>query len=211
MKNINQLPGDNLGGLEQFFYADADEIDSIAPAVNGVITPDILMKSGKVFYSFRPSQGTLGFKEQQKDTKGGAIFTSELKGYVPRDSPELQSALLDMYNRRLVVIYRDNNGLLKLVGDKNFWLTFEADLDTGTNPTNRNGISFSFKGEGPNPAPFYGGAYTVDGSGTISPPVTPPANGFCRILRGDGVLLATLLPGQDAIIESGFSFVVRSI
>ncbi|MDJ1472854.1 hypothetical protein [Xanthocytophaga flava] len=206
MKNINQLPGDNLGGVESFFYADADEIEYIGAPINGVISPDIIMKSGKVFYSFRPSQGTLGFKEQQNDTKAGPIFTQELKGYVPRDSADLQSALLDLYGRRLVVIYRDNNGLLKLVGDKDFYLTFEADLDTGTNPTNRNGISFTLKGTSPKAAPFYGGSFTVSESGIISPPVKPPVDGVCQIFRADGQVLATLLPGQNVILKSAFSF-----
>lgn len=211
MRNINFVTGDNLGGLSLFYYADADDIAYIPAAINGIISDDILMKEGKVFYAFRATQGTLGFSEPMKENRIGSLYSPEFKGFVPKDTPQLQQAFAEITGRRLVILYRDNNGQWKLVSSKAYWLTFERSLDTGTAASSRNGLGFSFKGDTPEAAPFYTGAFTVSETGIISPPVVPVNGGVCRIIRGDGLLLATLTPGQDLIIESGFSFGFRII
>lgn len=211
MRNINFVTGDNLGGVSLFYYADADDIVYIPAAINGIISDDIVMKEGKVFYAFRATQGTLGFSEPMKENRIGSLFSPELKGFVPKDTPQLQAAFSEIAGRRIVILYRDNNGQLKLVGSKSYWLIFEQDLDTGISAASRNGVGFSFKGDSPEPAPFFTGSFTVAQTGVISPPVTPVNGGVCRIIRGDGLLLATLVPGQDFIIESGFGFGFRII
>ena len=208
MRNINFITGDNLGGLELLWYADADDIAYIPPAIEGVISGNIQMKPGKVFYVFRPTQGSLSFSEPLKETRIGSLYTPSLKGFVPKDTPQLQLALMEMTGRRLVVLYRDNNGNQKLVGSKDYWLTFERDLDTGSSPSSKNGVGYSFKGNAPQPAPFYTGSFPVEAIGTVEPPVQPSTE-LVTVMRADGVELARLLPGQIFIIDSGFSFGFR--
>lgn len=210
MQNINRYDGDNNGGLVKFYFTAAEHVVRIPEPVAGKITTDIEMAPGTTWYAFYATRGSLQYREPGQADRAGTRYRMELKGYIAKDTPELSAALADLAPpRKFVLLYRDQNGFLKLVGSPEYYLTFERELDTGTDPSNRNGFAFSFKGDNIAPAAFYEGAFTVHEVGEIAPP--PPPEQVVIIRRGDGQEVARLLPGQTFEIISGFSWGFRII
>jgi hypothetical protein len=143
MNDINKPSSpDNLGGLERFWYIPVDDITSIGPVINGKVS--ITLSSGKKWYEFYASQGSINFKEAKKIDGKGETFTLKLSGFTPRDSEDLFESFMLMSKQKFACVYLDNNGNHKIVGSPREPLRFSYEFSPGKNPSNRNGYDFSF-------------------------------------------------------------------
>ena len=209
MRNINRNTGDNWGVLEKFYFTAPESIVGIPAAKAGVIKDNIQMALGTTWYAFGVTPRTLSYQEPFSPDRNGGRFKMQLKGFIAKETPEIKTELDQLYGRPVVLLYKEYNGFFKLVGSKEHYLELELDLDTGGDPASRNGISFSFKGDNTREAYFYEGAFTVSQEGVVAPP--PPPEQVVTIRRGDGQVVAKLLPGQTFEIISGFSWGFRII
>jgi hypothetical protein len=203
MQNINRPDGDNNGGLETFYFLPVEQLAQDPPP--GTITQNLQLAAGAVFYAFYCTLGSLQYNEGETQDNRGTRYKQTLKGYVPKDTPELQAALAELSGRRFVIIYKDFNGFFKLVGSRQYWLQFSRELDTGNSPSGRNGFGFSFSGESTRKAAHYLGSFPVSEQPDAGQPPDDPYANLVKVVDGAGQLILTLSPGETLVVESGFS------
>jgi hypothetical protein len=143
MNDINKpSPPDNLGGLERFWYIPVDDITSIGPVINGKVS--VTLSSGKKWFEFYASQGSIDFKESHKIDDKGESFNLKLSGFTPRDSDDLFESFMPMMKQKFACVYLDNNGNHKIAGSPREPLRFSFKFSTGKDASGRNGYDFSF-------------------------------------------------------------------
>ncbi|QNF34345.1 hypothetical protein HUW51_17045 [Adhaeribacter swui] len=209
MKNIEQITDDNLGGLAVCFYTDWDNIDFTRfPKLDGLrLIGDIFLKEGATWGMLVFTSKTAGYSQPTKQDRRGTIYPHEIKGFIPRETPELAAHLFEMNTqRRYAVLHRDHNGFMRLSGGPDYGLKFESKFNTQDSPDGRNGSTASFKADSLMPALFYSGQVTA------TDPVTPPSqepSGYVRFEKGNGELIALVPAGSTFQIRSGFNFGFR--
>ncbi|PSR53896.1 hypothetical protein AHMF7605_10390 [Adhaeribacter arboris] len=209
MKNIEQIAEDNLGGLAVCFYTDWDNIDFTQfPKRQGLrLIGDIVLKPGATWGMLVFTAKTAGYSQPTKQDRRGTIYPHEIKGFLPRETPELAETLFEMNTqRRYLVLHRDHNGFMRLSGGPEYGLKFESKFSTQDSPDGRNGSTVSLKAESLLPALFYSGALTV--TDQVLDPTSEPS-GFVRFEKGNGELIALVPAGGRFQILSGFSYGFR--
>lgn len=199
MQDINK-PSDptNRAGLREFWYIAESDIASVPVARDNMIPGAVVLKPGKVWYSFYVTKFSLDFDERLRETKHGDRYDQKLEGVVPKDSPELAKALSQIRGK-IAIVYKDLNGFYKLIRNT----TFTSRLATGRRPgSGTNGVDISFEARNVEPAYFYNG---VVGTGTPGPAPEPTGDPV-KVIRGTGDLVSLLAPaGSTLRIISDFS------
>lgn len=132
----------NRGGLIELLVVCSDSILSI-PAYNflfdqnqsAVLNGQIQIAAGAEAYRFRFTPQTGGFVETMQETDDGIYFDQLLNVSIPKDRPEITWLKYKMKNKRYAIVYKDQNGIVKLLNHQRV----KFDLDTKKKPAEFNG------------------------------------------------------------------------
>jgi len=201
MKNIATVPGQTPGLHSRFYFTEAANLPDYIPTNGALIIGDLQLKPGTLFNFIDATQFTPDFDQQDDNDKNGTSYAHSFSGFVAGDTPELATAMMEKKGKRFVVLYKDLDGHLKLIGDREHYLMFDYRLTPGLNPGDRKGYKFSFKGKSRNPSLFYNGRFEVSEEGTIK----PEAQGAPVLVKDThGNFITSIPSGKTLIIQSGF-------
>ena len=155
MKDINELCGDNLGGLICFEFIPKDDVQSVPEVVDGKILKPVVLKAKKYWFKGYGTLGTMGFSEDQDNGDHGAQYNPKMSAVIPKEMAENSALYYEMRHVEFLVKYTNANGLKKLVGTIEEPLKFMASLNTGDDIPKRNQHAISFYGKTTKPAAVY--------------------------------------------------------
>ena len=204
LRNLDQLILDNTGGVEALWYADVADVLSVPDPDEPLISESAQLRAGAFWYQLVAVRTTLGFSQPGKEDRHGPYWQPSLKGALAKATAGLAAGIEAFDGRRFVVIYRDNNGLVWLVGGLDEPLTFGDKYDAGTT-TARNNYDFTFSGDTTRRARPYTGTWLVSGAGLESgAQLGPGAGGTIELRTARGRLLATVPAGKTVVLKSDF-------
>jgi hypothetical protein len=203
LRNLDQLFFDNTGGVEALWYADVADVLTAPDPDEALITESVQLRPNASWYQLVAVRTTLGFTQPGKDDRHGPYWQPALKGALAKATPALAQGLEALDGRRLLVLYRDMNGLVWLVGTPDEPLTFSDKYDAGTT-TARNNYDFTFSGETTRRARPYQGTWQVSGQGLQSGvQLGTGASGSVELRTAGGRLLAIVPAGKSVVLKSG--------
>lgn len=204
LRNLDQLLLDNAGGVEAMWYADVADVLSVPDPDQALVATDVQLQPGATWYQLVATRTTLGFTQPGKSDRHGAFWQPSLKGALAKGSAALAQGLEALDERRFVVLYRDFNGVVWLVGTLDEPLTFSDKYDAGT-ATARNNYDFAFNGETSRRARPYEGTWLVSGVGLQGGVQLGSGPGGQVELRTAGGRLLALVPaGRSVVLKSDF-------
>jgi hypothetical protein len=204
LRNFDQLIFDNVGGVEALWYADVADVLSVPDPDEPLISTDVVLQPGACWYQLVATRTTLGFTQAGKSDRHGPFFQPQLKGVLAKATAALAAGLEALDGRRFVLLYRDNNGLVWLVGSLDEPLTFSDKYDAGT-VTARNNYDFTFSGETTRRARPYTGTWLVSGRGlSCGLQLNPGPSGTVELRTSGGRLLAIVPAGHSIVLKSDF-------
>jgi hypothetical protein len=147
----------NPGGLTDLYVIRRKHIQTFpAPDADGVTVATAIVPvtdEGFVKWDFATDSGEVTHKSS--GDPGNKSISHGTDVYVPRGSAATDSVIQAALNGDFVVIGRDSNGNLRILGDKNRGVTFDHDYKSGKKGTDKNGTDFKFTGEGFGHVPYY--------------------------------------------------------
>ncbi|QCR23090.1 hypothetical protein [Pontibacter sp. SGAir0037] len=202
MRNITPDIDTNIGGLDIVFFTPVENITGYPVQDGLVLRGDVTLKENCVWYLMGYTRDTASYEQQQKTDRRGTIYELKQKGFIPRDAPELGSALYDLARRRFALMFRDRNGFLRITAPGTY-ATFTHSFASGDSPADRNGYKVSFEGEGVLPALYYAGAFEVSELGIVKPPA--PGEGNTVTIMFNGQVVRLVQPGQILEVTSPYT------
>lgn len=197
--SLAPLEGPKLAGLEAVFYAEARALAALPDRDGLALLGDLVLAAGK--WAQLPGRiYTPQLDVEAAPGPHGPTFVHELAGFYGGDAPEAAARFQQLQGRRFVLLYRDYQGLVRLVGEARAGLQFGYKLKTGSRPGEAKGYAWAFKGATMGPALFYTGAFEVAGQNTVLPAVGGPVT----LVDRAGNVMATAVPGQKMILTSAF-------
>ncbi len=145
MKHLNK-PSDNLGGLLRIWAVPPTDITISLNSISFSATQNIV--------EIYCTPGSMSFTEKESQEKHGTAYKNELKAFIPKDSPDALTIIIQMSGRKWVVVMMDQNGYFKVVGTPEIPLRVSFDLDSGADTADRNGHSISIYGTQSSKAKF---------------------------------------------------------
>jgi hypothetical protein len=143
----------NLGGLSRLWCIPPGMILQINPdGITGLYS--VVVYSLGSAWSIQAIPESLEYTEVEKSADAGSYFETELTGRLAKDTPDLYLALKDLRRKPWVVVYLDQNGLYKLIGNRDQHLWFSTELRTGAQYSGLNHIRFAFRGSLTTPGIF---------------------------------------------------------
>jgi hypothetical protein len=204
LRNIAQERGlDNLSGIEAAWYTYAADLLDF-PAEGPLPIGQLTLRAGATWYQLVSIRDTVRYKQTPKDLgRHGESYTQKLTGTLARHTAELAQGLEALAGQELVLLYRDRNGQVQLVGTPAEPLTWGDAYDTGESYQQRNNYDWTLTGETPRRARPYLGTWQVGSVGLGS--VLGAGTGGTIVLRtAGGQMLATVPAGKTIILKSGF-------
>jgi hypothetical protein len=169
-------------------------VESIPDPVGRVVYGNIVLKEGAAFVTFDVTLETARLQGNSNITSEGKSKKYSLPFVVSKAKPAISDMFELMEEDEFIVVLIEN-GRQKLVGLLNAPLQFAFNHDSGAQVSDRNNYECRFYYEGPDNVYFYEGALAAA-------PVGPaPA-----IVKHNGVVLASLAPGEIFNSESDFGF-----
>jgi len=206
LRNLDQLLYDNVGGVEALWYADVADVLLAPDPDEAALVNSVQLVPGATWYQLVATRTTLGFTQTGKNDRHGDYWQPQLKGALAKGSAALAQGLEALDGRRFLVLYRDLNGLVWLVGSPDEPLKFADKYDAGT-ATARNNYDFTFSGETTRRARPYLGSWTVSGRGLESGlqlGTGGAATGTVELRTAGGRLLALVPAGKTVVLKSDF-------
>jgi hypothetical protein len=147
MSDILSLEGPKLAGLAAVFFAPHAALLPLPDLDEAGITllGDVHLATG---IDWRQLQGTIytpALDVEATDGVHGASYVQELSGFYAGDDPAVAADFRRMQGRRFVLLYRDFDGKMRLVGDPRGGLKFSYKQTTGAKPGERKGYTWTFK------------------------------------------------------------------
>lgn len=203
-RNIEQESDDNIGGVEALWYTPAGNLLNF-PAQGALTIDQLALVAGTVWYQLVSVRGSVKLEQKTKDYgRHGAGFSSQLSGALARHTPQLAAALEKLEGGRFVVLYRDLNGQVQLVGTPDQPLEWRDSYSAGSE-SQRNGFDWTLSGEALRRARPYLGTWQVSQHGLESGIVLSPGGDGTVVLRtAGGTVLATVPAGKTIVLKSGF-------
>lgn len=202
LRNLAQAPGDNLGGIEAAWYALASDLVGFVD-LGELLIDQLTLRPGASWYQLVSTRGTVRYKQTPKDLgRHGTSYTQKLTGTLARHSAELATGLEALEGQPLVLLYRDHNGQVQLVGTPEQPLAWTDAYDAGEiSAGQRNNYDWTMLGETPRRARPYLGTWDVSGVGLQ----LGTGSGGTIILRTSGGRVLAVVPaGKTIILHSGF-------
>lgn len=206
LRNIVQAPADNIGGIEALWYARVSDLLHYDP-LGDLPIDQLELRPGACWYQLVSTRGSVRYRQTPKELgRHGESFTQKLVGTVSRHSAELAAGLEALERQELVVLYRDLNGQVQLVGTPEQPLKWTDAYDSGeVYQSQRNNYDWSLLGETPRRARPYLGTWTVSGVGLGGSVTLGGGTGGVVYLRDlAGNLMATVPAGKTIVLRSGF-------
>ena len=207
LRNVVQAPEDNLGGIEALWYARVSDLLNF-DALGDLPIAQLELQPGACWYQLVSTRGTVRYKQTPHDLgRHGQSHTQKLTGTVSRHSTELAAGLEALERQELVVLYRDQNGQVQLVGTPEQPLSWSDAYDAGeVSASQRNNYDWSLQGETPRRARPYLGTWNVSGVGlTGSLNLGAGSGGTVALRTAGGRLLAIVPAGKSIVLKSSFS------
>lgn len=117
--NIIKITGDNIAGLKNLLVLDAARVVSAGERPVGINVND-----GICYYTDSPAKYiegiamTTGFNEEQVIVDGVPMYRQVVSTIVAKDRPEVMNEFLKMTRKRHIVLSRDKNGYIKMIGTR---------------------------------------------------------------------------------------------
>lgn len=204
LRNFDQLLLDNVGGVEALWYADVADVLSAPDPDAALISTDVQLVPDATWYQLVATRTTLGFSQAGKEDRHGTYYQPSLKGVLAKASAALAQGLEALDTRRFLLLYRDYNGVVWLVGTPDEPLKFSDKYDAGST-TARNNYDFTFSGETTRRARPYQGRWQVSGRGLESGvQLGTGAGGQVELRTAGGRLLAVVPAGRSVVLKSDF-------
>ncbi len=206
LRNVVQVPADNLGGIEAMWYArvsdllDFDELGDLP-------IRQLTLRDDAYWFQLVSIRGTVRYKQNSKDLgRHGKSYTQKLTGVLSRHTTELAQGLEALEGQQLVVLYRDHNGQVQLVGTPEQPLAWADTYDSGeVRQGQRNNYDWTLEGETPRRARPYLGTWRVSGVGLEGDvELGGGSSGVIYVRDRAGNLMATVPAGRTLVVRSGF-------
>ena len=197
-----------MGGLAVCFYTDWDNIQFFRfPKRDGQrLVGNIYLQPGCTWGMLAFTTHTSGFDQVPITDRRGTIYSHEIKGLIPKATPELDQVLYEMNSqRRYAVLFRDRNGYLRLSGSPDYGLQFSSKYSTQEKPDGFNAHQVSFKADALEPALYYSGTFEVTDQGMIGGPAPGSGSADPVIIRFNGDVVKVVQPGEALDITSEFT------
>ena len=145
MKTIQFDFCSNLGGVNKIYAIPPTLLDSIThnytekkSYLNLTSTDDMI--------EIYCTMDTMQFTEKMERTSAGSVYNIELTGVIPKTNALNQENIDRLESEYWLVLFEDNNGNTRLVGDKDTYMIFQRTDTTGKTLAARNQIEFVFSG-----------------------------------------------------------------
>jgi hypothetical protein len=208
LRNIAQAPDDNRGGLRALWYTPAANVRHWpGPETPLLIERDLELVPGATWYQLVGRRYSLRYTQTPKTlARHGHYWQHKVKGILARHSEGLAAGLETLEGQKLLVLYRDQNGLVQLVGTPEQPLTFEDTYDSAADPAQFNGFDFVLQGDTLRRARPYLGTWTVSGRGLqYAVQLQDNGTGLVLLRTAGGRLLATVPAGRTVVLKSDFN------
>lgn len=203
LRNIEQTPADNLGGVVALWYTPAANVLNF-PAEGPLAIDQLQLRAGTYWYQLVSVRRSVRYQQKRKDLgRHGNSFSQQLQGALARHSAALAQGLEALDGQELVVLYRDLNDEVQLVGTPEQPLRYTDAYDSGTDTT-RNNYDWTLAGETPRRARPYRGTWEVSGVGLEDSLQLGGTGGSVEIRDMRGQLMATVPAGRTVVVRSGF-------
>ena len=155
MGNISRHTGINIGGLNSISWIFREDVAGIFTfqcfdAYCSVLLPN-LVNHGISIYG---TPETIQLESEQQDTPGGMKYVYKLKILVPKDRAPVESELLPMTGRRLILKSADKNGTIRIFGTMDCPMKVTSKLLKPAVMETFNGMNFSLLESSSMPAGF---------------------------------------------------------
>jgi hypothetical protein len=200
MSSILSLDGGQLGGLRAVFFVPVAALRLVPDTDAGglALLGDLVLAPGANWDQLQGTIYTPALDVDAVATVHGPGYDHELGGFFAGDAPAVAAQFLAMQGRRFVVLYRDFDGITRLVGDQRGGLEFSYKLTTGTKPGERKGYKWTFRGRTASPAKFYAGLMPA-----ALPSAPPSAPAYVDFVTTSGRLLARVPVGYRIVVSGG--------
>ena len=196
--DLSQAPLPGLVGYTQVYYHRADGLRPFAVA-GGQVVGSLVSEPGFQWQELPLSPLTIKLTETAKDSRHGPSYQVKLQGERPQAVANVLGALDALARRPVVVLVRQVDGQLRVVGNGEEPLRL-ATTGQGQHPGTRAGLDVVLTGLTTQLAPFYTGALVTAGGG-----VAPNLSGGIRVFNGRGELqLVVPASGYDLVVEGPF-------
>lgn len=91
---------------------------------------DAISKTTNI-YEIYCTPGTIEENEELMEENRNSFYETAINGFIPKDSQEVRTALMDMIRKPYVVIYQNGNEDYKLAGTMDFPLRLTNKLASG--------------------------------------------------------------------------------
>lgn len=203
LRNLEQVVGDNLGGVESCWYVPVEHVLSVPPSDDPIVFDDVVLVDGATWFQTVAVQDSVRYSQPQKTDRYGDLFTPKLTGILAKNTAGLVAGLEAMQGHLYIVLYRDANGQVWLVGDLEEPLTWTEVLDTGS-ATTRNDTTFTFTTTTTRRARAYFGSWLVSEHGVQGIGMQQGQGGTIELRDRAGALMAIVPAGKTVIVRSGF-------
>jgi hypothetical protein len=203
LRNIAQTFDDNLGGIQAAWYALATDLVDF-PTSGELVIDQLTLQPGATWYQLVSTRGTVRYKQTPKDLgRHGTSYTQKITGVLPRHTAALAQGLESLDGQPLVLLYRDLNGQVQLIGTPEQPLAWTDAYDVG-DQSNRNNYDWTLAGETPRRARPYAGTWEVSGVGLQDSVQLGTGAGGSVILRTAGGRILAIVPaGKSIVLKSG--------
>lgn len=173
----------------------AADVESIPTPVGGVIYGQVVFKAGAGWTIWEVSMESANVASTDRQSIHGHLKNNRLPFSVPKDRAGIKHQFELASEDEFIVTYVDGNGIRKLLGSLEAPLRFAFNHSTGSRFADSNAYSCSFFFEGPDNINEY--------PGTADP---APAGAAPAIVRVNGVVVASLAPGEVINFDTDFDF-----
>lgn len=143
-----------MGGMTGFYFIPRPYVTGLPAVSGGIITSSLQIIGDGGFFSGYATGETLAFDEPGSQDDNGNVYKPSITGTIPGNYPAMMALFQEMESFRHLVLMRDPNGHLRLVGYENP-LIFLGGFKSGAKAADYKGYSFTFSGESLQRAPYY--------------------------------------------------------
>jgi hypothetical protein len=162
VQNLSKVSAINTGGLCWLIFFKIEEVDQwpAADPETSILTSDIILKPGAIFYACDLSQKTRSFQESSKESNAGPYVEMTVSGTLAGNNLNLITGIASMQFHQYGLLFKERNGEQRLIGNEDSGARLVWDYTSGTLENSRL-RNMKFLWEHPLSAPIYQGANIV--------------------------------------------------
>ncbi len=153
LQGITFNEGDNLGGARGMRFVPVEWVQAWAPAIQGVVPGTINLITDKEWISWRATEDTADFQENETQGDGGPIYEQNYKQSVAGDTIDQRMEMDSGSRHEVIVEVVDNNGVVRRLGDQASPAVLVVSYGTGGTTAARNAWTVTINATARRPAP----------------------------------------------------------